>query len=63
MLTNMASANVKTGKYSGVYPSGRVIAKAGATVFVPAGWEYKDRIPVNSKFLKAIHRCDGYAYS
>lgn len=60
---DMASAIVKTGKYTGIYRSGRVIAKANATVFVPAGWEYKNRIPVSTKFLKAIHRCDGYAYS
>ena len=60
---DMASANVETGKCSGVYRLGRVIAKAKATVFVPAGWAYKDRIQINSKYLKAIHRCDGYTYS
>lgn len=59
---DMASANVKTGKYAGIYQSGRIIAKAAAIIFVPAGWAYKNRIPVNSKYLKAIHRCDGYAY-
>lgn len=60
---DMASANVKTGKHAGIYSFGRVIAKAGATVLVPSGWEYKDRIAVNSKYLKALHRSDGYAYS
>ena len=60
---DMASADVRTGKHKGIYKSGRVIAKKATTVFVPAGWAYKGRITFHSKYLKAIHRCDGYAYS
>lgn len=60
---DMASATVLTGKHAGTYPSGRVIAKATTTVFAPSGWAYKDRITFHSKYLKAIHRCDGYSYS
>lgn len=60
---DMASANIPTGKYSGIYPQCRVIAKANAVVIIPQGWEYKDRITTNARYLKPLHRCDGYSYS
>ena len=60
---DMASAIIEKGKYAGIYPQCRVIAKADAVVIVPAGWDYKDRISTNARCLKPIHRCDGYSYS
>lgn len=60
---DMASAIIEKGKYAGIYPQCRVIAKANVVVIIPAGWEYKDRIATAARYLKPLHRCDGYSYS
>ena len=60
---DMASAIIEKGKYAGIYPQCRVIAKFREVVIVPAGWDYKDRIVTNARYLKPLHRCDGYSYS
>ena len=59
---DLASAHIKSGKHSGTYKFGRVTAKADGVVFLPSGWEYKNRITVNQKYLLKLHSCDGYSY-
>lgn len=59
---DMAKATIAKGKYAGHYTQCRVIAKADVVVIIPAGWEYKDRISTNARYLKPIHQCDGYSY-
>ena len=60
---DMATAVIARGKYAGTYRGCRVIAKHASVVIVPRGWQYQDRIATSSKYLKSIHRCDGYSYS
>jgi hypothetical protein len=59
---DMAKAVIPHGKYAGIYPSGRVVAKSGSFLFSPPGVSGKDRIPVNHKYLLCLHRNDGYGY-